>query len=246
MHADESTVDAEEGRTVNAEARTVNAERGTVGLEAGSLHVQVRMTLDAIDLDVDWRPECDHVAILGPSGSGKSSLLRALAGLEPNAQGRVVFGDEVWLDSDSGVNMPAWERRVGWVPQDALLFPHLSLKENLAYAGAGRAEVESMAESLFLSDLLDRRPRFLSGGERQRVALGRALLSAPRLLLLDEPFSALDRPLRSEIAAMVRTFARDNGTPIVLVSHDEHDAELLADERWVLVAGRLTPDGASA
>ena len=142
--------------------------------------------------------------------------------------------------------MPAWERRVGWVPQDALLFPHLSLRENLAYAGAGQSEVESMAESLFLSGLLDRRPRFLSGGERQRVALGRALLSAPRVLLLDEPFSALDRPLRSEIAAMVRTFARDSGTPIVLVSHDEHDAELLADERWVLVAGSLSADGASA
>ena len=156
------------------------------------------------------------------------------------------FGDEVWLDSDAGLNVPAWERRVGWVPQDALLFPHLSLRENLAYAGAGQSEVESMAESLFLSGLLDRRPRFLSGGERQRVALGRALLSAPRVLLLDEPFSALDRPLRSEIAAMVRTFARDSGTPIVLVSHDEHDAELLADERWVLVAGSLSADGASA
>ncbi len=224
----------------------MDAEGSTMGVGGRALHVQVRVPLDAIDLDVDWRPESDRVAILGPSGSGKSTLLRALAGLEPRAEGRVSFGDEVWLDSDSGVNMPAWERRVGWVPQDALLFPHLSLKENLAYAGAGRAEVESMAESLFLSDLLDRRPRFLSGGERQRVALGRALLSAPRVLLLDEPFSALDRPLRSEIAAMVRTFARDSGTPIVLVSHDEHDAELLADERWVLVAGSLTADGASA
>ncbi|MCH7890555.1 MAG: ATP-binding cassette domain-containing protein [Gemmatimonadetes bacterium] len=217
-----------------------------MGAEGWGLHVQVRVPLDAIDLDVDWRPGRDHVAILGPSGSGKSTLLRALAGLEPRAEGRVTFGDEVWLDSDSGVFMPAWERRVGWVPQDALLFPHLSLRENLAYAGAGRSEVEKMAESLFLTDLLDRRPRFLSGGERQRVALGRALLSAPRMLLLDEPFSALDRPLRGQIAAMVRAFARDTETPIVLVSHDEHDAGLLADERWVLVAGRLTADGTSA
>ena len=224
----------------------MDAEGGSVGMGGWGLHVQVRVPLDAIDLDVDWRPESDRVAILGPSGSGKSTLLRALSGLEPKAEGRVSFGDEVWLDSDAGLNMPAWERRVGWVPQDALLFPHLSLRENLAYAGAGQSEVESMAESLFLSGLLDRRPRFLSGGERQRVALGRALLSAPRVLLLDEPFSALDRPLRSEIAAMVRTFARDSGTPIVLVSHDEHDAELLADERWVLVAGRLTAEGASA
>jgi molybdate transport system ATP-binding protein len=222
------------------------ADGNTVATEAWGLHVQVRVALDAIELDVDWRPESDHVAIVGPSGSGKSTLLRALAGLEPGAQGHVSFGDDVWLDSDSGVYTPAWERRVGWVPQDALLFPHLSLRENLAYAGAGQPDVERMAASLFLSDLLDRRPRFLSGGERQRVALGRALLSAPRMLLLDEPFAALDRPLRSEVAAMVRAFARDSGTPIVLVSHDEHDAELLADERWVLVAGRLIADGASA
>ena len=222
------------------------AEGRTAAAEGWGLHVQVRVPLDAIELDVDWRPESDHVAIVGPSGSGKSTLLRALAGLELGAQGHVSFGDDVWLDSDSGVYTPAWERRVGWVPQDALLFPHLSLRENLAYAGAGQPDVERMAASLFLSDLLDRRPRFLSGGERQRVALGRALLSAPRMLLLDEPFSALDRPLRSEVAAMVRAFARDSGTPIVLVSHDEHDAELLADERWVLVAGRLTADGASA
>ena len=229
-----------------AEGDTRATEVSAVGAEGWGLHVQVRVRLDAIDLDVDWRPERDHVAILGPSGSGKSTLLRALAGLEPSAEGRVSFGDEVWLDSDSGVYMPAWERRVGWVPQDALLFPHLSLRENLAYAGASPSEVEKMAESLFLSDLLDRRPRFLSGGERQRVALGRALLSAPRILLLDEPFSALDRPLRGEIAAMVRTFARHNATPIVLVSHDEHDAALLADERWVLVAGHLTADDTSA
>ena len=229
---------------VDGKGARVDAEGSPVGGWAWGLHARVRVPLDAIDLDVDWRPGSDHVAILGPSGSGKSTLLRALAGLEPCAEGRVSLGDEIWLDSDAGVNMPTWERRVGWVPQDTLLFPHLSLRENLAYAGSSPAEVEKMAESLFLSDLLDRRPRFLSGGERQRVALGRALLSAPRVLLLDEPFSALDRPLRSEVAAMVRAFARDNGTPIVLVSHDEHDAELLADERWMLVAGNLTADGA--
>ncbi len=106
----------------------MDAERSTVGAEGWGLNVQVRVPLDAIDLDVDWRPESDHVAILGPSGSGKSTLLRALAGLEPSAEGRVSFGDEVWLDSDAGLNMPAWERRIGWLPQDALLFPHLSLR----------------------------------------------------------------------------------------------------------------------
>jgi ABC-type molybdate transport system ATPase subunit len=228
------------------DAEAMDTRATTESNEGRGLHVQVRVPLDAIDVDVDWRPECARVAILGPSGSGKSTLLRALAGLEPHAAGRVSFGGEVWLDSDSGISKPTWERNVGWVPQDALLFPHLSLRENLAYAGAASADVEGMAESLFLTELLDRRPRFLSGGERQRVALGRALLSNPRLLLLDEPFSALDRPLRSEIAAMVRAFAQKHGTPIVLVSHDEHDAELVAEERWVMVRGRLTASGTSA
>ena len=213
--------------------------------EAARLSVRVRLPLDAIDLDVDWQPRRDAVAILGPSGAGKSTLLRVLAGLEPGALGVVRFVGRLWLDSDSGVSVPAWQRRVGWVPQEALLFPHLSVRENLAYAGAAASDVEAMAESLFLSDLLDRRPRFLSGGERQRVALGRALLSKPSLLLLDEPFSALDRPLRAEIAPMVRAFAREHGAPIVLVSHDQEDAQLLAEEQWVLASGRLTRDARS-
>ena len=172
---------------------SMDAEGSTVGVEGWGLHVQVRVPLDAIDLDVDWRPKSDHVAILGPSGSGKSTLLRALAGLEPGAEGRVRFGDEVWLDSDSEVNMPAWERRVGWVPQDTLLFPHLSLRENLAYAGAGLSEVESMAESLFLSDLLDRRPPVSlrrgtpEGGVRPGSSLGPTGAASRRAVLGPRP-----------------------------------------------------------
>lgn len=208
----------------------------------GKLEARIRLPLDTIELDVDWRPRTDAVAILGPSGSGKSTLLRALAGLEAKARGTIRFDGATWLDSDRGLAVPAWERRVGWVPQEALLFPHLTLRQNLAYAGAEPAGVEKMAEMLFLTELLERRPRFLSGGERQRVALGRALLSKPKLLLLDEPFSALDRPLRSLVANMVRSFTQETDMPIVLVSHDDADAELLADERWSLVAGRLNPE----
>ncbi len=212
-----------------------------MGTEDKLLEVRVRLPLDAIELDVEWSTSSSAVAIVGPSGSGKSTLLRVLAGLEPSASGVVRFRDEVWLDSNAGLAVAAWKRRVGWVPQEALLFPHLSVRENLAYAGAGAADVEGMAEMLSLADLLDRRPRFLSGGERQRVAVGRALLSRPRLLLLDEPFSALDRPLRREVATRVRAFMRDTGTPLVLVSHDVDDADLLAEQRWTLVRGRLTP-----
>ena len=210
-----------------------------MGAEAGPLHARIRLPLDAFELDVDWGPSSASVAIVGPSGSGKSSLLRVLAGLEPAAQGTVRVNGDVWLDTGAGVSVPAWERRVGWVPQEALLFPHLSVRENLAYTGRDPSDVTKVSELLSLSELLERRPRFLSGGERQRVALGRALLSNPRLLLLDEPFSALDRPLRLEIATAVRHYAQRHGTPLVLVSHDEADAELLADQSWTLVAGRL-------
>jgi molybdate transport system ATP-binding protein len=130
---------------------------------------------------------------------------------------------------------------VGWVPQDILLFPHLSVRENLAYAGATQDEVEATADMLQVSGLMERRPRRLSGGERQRVALGRALLSAPRLLLLDEPFSALDRPLRDQLSATVRRVAEERSVPLVLVSHDEADTRVLADERWHLKEGTLQP-----
>ena len=205
------------------------------------LEVRLRLPLDGIELDIDWQPSADAVAIVGPSGSGKSTFLRALAGLETRALGTIRFNGSTWLDSDQNLAVPAWKRGVGWVPQEALLFPHLTLRSNLAYAGAEPGEVEKVARQLFLAELLERRPRFLSGGERQRVALGRALLSKPRLLLLDEPFSALDRPLRSEIATMVGVFAQKTKTPIVLVSHDDADAQFLANERWSLVAGRLKP-----
>ena len=220
----------------------MGTEAGALHVEAGALHVRIRLPLDVFQLDVDWSPSSTTVAIVGPSGSGKSSLLRVLAGLEPAAQGTVRVNGEVWLDTAAGVSVPAWERRVGWVPQEALLFPHLSVRENLAYAGPDPSDVAQVSELLSLSELLERRPRFLSGGERQRVALGRALLSNPRLLLLDEPFSALDRPLRLEIATAVRDYARRHGTPLVLVSHDEADAELLADQSWTLVGGRLRPE----
>ncbi len=208
--------------------------------EAGTLRVRIQLPLDAFELNVDWTPTSSTVAIVGPSGSGKSSLLRVLAGLEPSAWGIVRVNGATWLDTGAGVHVPAWERRVGWVPQEALLFPHLSVRENLSYTGPELSEVDEISELLSVSGLLDRRPRFLSGGERQRVALGRALLSKPKLLLLDEPFSALDRPLRLEIATAVREYAESTETPVVLVSHDEADAELLADQSWTLVAGRLS------
>ena len=179
------------------------------------------------------------VAVVGPSGAGKSTLLRVLAGVERRASGSLDFGGERWLDPERGVVVEPWERGVGWVPQEASLFPHLTVRQNLGYAGAGDAAVEEMAGVLKVSELLDRRPRRLSGGERQRVAVGRALLRGPRLLLLDEPLSALDRPLRDSLAGIVRRWADEHRIPLVLVSHDESDTEILADEHWHLNEGVL-------
>ena len=204
------------------------------------LDVALDLTLGTLALRVELRTHQRAVAIVGPSGAGKSTLLRILAGVERRAIGRVEVSGRVWLDSARGFFLEPWERRVGWVPQDDLLFPHLTVRQNLAFAGGSTDEVEETAQMLSVEPLLERRPRNLSGGERQRVALGRALLAKPELLLLDEPFSALDRPLRLDLVGRVRDLAEQAGIVLVLVSHDEGDAATLADERWLLVDGQLT------
>jgi molybdate transport system ATP-binding protein len=204
-----------------------------------ALDVGITLALGALSLRSELVTERRAVAVVGPSGAGKSTLLRVLAGVERRARGHVVVGGNTWLDTPKGIFVEPWERRVGWVPQDDLLFPHLDVRQNLAYAGADAAAVVSTAELLSVGHLLDRRPRNLSGGERQRVALGRALLARPTLLLLDEPFSALDRALRLELVRRVRSHAEAAGMVVVLVSHDEVDAATLADERWLLLDGVL-------
>ena len=190
-------------------------------------------------LRVELNTASTRIAIVGPSGSGKSTILRILAGVERRAHGTVLVKEHYWQDSSNGTWVPSWDRRVGWVPQETLLFPHLTVRENLSYGGALPDWVSETATLLQIEDLLDRRSRRLSGGERQRVALGRALLSKPRLLLLDEPFSALDRPLRGELSELVSDWALDRSVPIVLVSHDEEDAKWLAEERWHVGGGSL-------
>lgn len=203
------------------------------------LDVEIRVPMGDEEMDVNLKSDASSVAVFGPSGGGKSTLLRTLAGVERRVAGVVRVGGETWLDSGKGIFVPPWERGVGWVPQDYLLFPHLNVRENLRYGGGGPAEVEEMARLLFVDHLLERRPRRLSGGEQQRVALGRALLSRPRILLLDEPFSALDRPLRIRVGAELRTHVADRKIRLLLVSHDEADASALAQEHWLLSQGRL-------
>jgi len=211
-----------------------------MGAEAkGVLQVDFQVRLGARELEVRLDTGSPAVAVFGPSGGGKSTLLRVLAGVERRARGSVRVRGRLWMDTDEGVFLPPWERRVGWVPQEYLLFPHLRVRENLSFAGATLQEVQEVGELLMVDHLLDRRPRGLSGGEQQRVALGRALLAKPRMLLLDEPFSALDRPLRSHVASRLRGYVQERGLLLLLVSHDEADAVALAQEHWLLSEGGL-------
>jgi ABC-type molybdate transport system ATPase subunit len=210
---------------------------------ASGLDVDVRLRLGSLSLAVAWQTRARTVALTGPSGSGKSTILRILAGLEQRAVGRIRFDGTTW--QDAGVHVPPHDRRVGWVPQDGCLFPHLSVRGNLAYAGAPDAEVRALADRLGIGALLDRRPRNLSGGERQRVALGRALLSRPRLLLLDEPFEGVDPISARTMRAMLDRFRTGGGT-VVLSSHVMDLVERLCDHVGVIHLGRVVAVGPTA
>lgn len=186
--------------------------------------------------------------LVGPSGCGKSTLLAILAGLLRPARGTVCFGDEVLVDVAAGIFIPAWQRRFALVFQDGQLFPHLTVRENLLYGHARRAPAERRFELAQVCDLLEirgltgRRPAQLSGGERQRVALGRALLCSPRLLLLDEPLASLDTRLKQQILPFLARLRSETGLPMLYVSHSPDEVAYLADRTLHMVDGTLTDD----
>ncbi|HWB81757.1 MAG TPA: ATP-binding cassette domain-containing protein [Nannocystaceae bacterium] len=190
--------------------------------------VELELTLPWGGRSVSCRSARGRVAIVGPSGVGKTTLLRALVGVERRARGRVRIDDAVWQDDAAAIFVPPWARKVAWVPQDARLFPHASVRDNIGWGLAEPRDLDALARELDLETLLDRAPRNLSGGERQRVALARALLRPAPLLLLDEPFSALDRKLRQRAIEVI--VARTIDRPLVLISHDDRDLAPLADD----------------
>lgn len=205
-------------------------------------------TLGSFRLDIGFRvPGTGVTALFGPSGSGKTTILRCIAGLHRLA-GRCVIGGECWQDDGAGTFRAPHERRVGYVFQEASLFPHLSVRGNLRYAArrAGAAPVlgfDAVVEMLGLGLLLERAPAALSGGERQRVAVGRALLSQPRLLLMDEPLSALDQGAREEITSYFEVLHRELSIPMLYVSHDLAEVARLADHLVVVAGGAKLADG---
>ncbi|WP_437836910.1 ABC transporter ATP-binding protein [Sorangium sp. So ce1153] len=220
---------------------------------AESLRARVVARVGRLLLDAAIDTGGGTLALVGPNGAGKTSLLSVLLGVLPVERGRVEVGAAVLLDTARGLDVPVEERRIGYVPQDYALFPHLSVRENVEFAvtsapprprGAARAErVDAMLNELGIAAHAGRRTQALSGGEKQRVALARALSVSPRALLLDEPLAALDVHSRREVRAFLAGYLRALSIPTVVVTHDASDARLLGHRIAVLEAGRVTQTG---
>jgi len=191
------------------------------------------------------------LVVVGESGAGKTTLLRLLAGLDRPDAGRIAMGGRAWFDAELGVEVPAWEREIGYVAQDYALFPHLTVRENVAFglraggaaARAARQRVDAALDGLGLADFALRRPADLSGGQQQRVALARAVVLEPRLLLLDEPLSALDLGTRQAVRGELRALLARLACATVLVTHSPLDATVFGDTIAVLERGELTQVG---
>lgn len=183
--------------------------------------------------------------VCGPSGSGKSTLLLLIAGLLKPHSGTLRLADDVLVDRTRRIFVPAWERHFGLVFQDGQLFPHLSVRSNLLYGherlapGKRLFQLDTVLQLLEIGHLLDRRPTLLSGGERQRVALGRALLFSPRLLLLDEPLSSLDERLKQQILPFLKRVKDETRIPMLYVTHARAEVDYLADRVLLMDRGRL-------
>ena len=207
-----------------------------------SFEITIERRLGAADIRLDLAASSGLTALLGPSGAGKTSVLNMVAGLLRPDRGRIVVGGEVLFDSVAGIDLPVQQRRAGYVFQDGRLFPHLRVRDNLLFGWklarpADRwLDLDQVAALLGIAHLLDRWPRTLSGGEAQRVAIGRALLCAPRFLLMDEPLSSLDAPRRAEIMALIERLRDELGLPILYVSHDRGEVDRLAAQVAVLGA----------
>ncbi len=213
------------------------------------LTLDFRMRLSDFALDVKLAAPAGVVALFGRSGAGKTSIIRAISGLARPADGRIAIGDTVLFDSAARIDIPPERRRVGYVFQDARLFPHLGVADNLRY-GMRRARnvapeigFDAVVELLGIAHLTDRRPATLSGGERQRVAIGRALLAQPRLLLMDEPLASLDATRKAELLPYLDRLHRALRLPIVYVSHALDEVIRLADTLVLVDAGRIAACG---
>ena len=211
------------------------------------ISVQVKKRQGRFLVDVGFEAPCKGViALFGPSGAGKTSLINMTAGLLTPDEGHIGVNDTVLFDAASGINLPPEKRRIGYVFQDGRLFPHLSVKANLTYGMRQVPEerryvnLDQVVALLGIGDLLKRRPAKLSGGEKQRVAIGRALLTSPSLLLMDEPLASLDEARKGEVLPFIAELANNFSIPIFYVSHVWAEIEFLADICIKLDNGQVT------
>jgi molybdate transport system ATP-binding protein len=211
----------------------------------------VRVPLAEFTFSVTAETHARVTGIVGPSGAGKTTLLDVIAGIIRPRDGRIVLDNEVLDDSKNGTHVPTRQRRMGYVPQDVALFPHLNVRRNLLYGHRPDREVlpifrfEHVIEILGLDHLVERDVTELSGGEKQRVSLARALLSSPRLLLLDEPLSSLDPSLKAQIISYLKRVRDEFQMPMLLVSHNVGEIEQLCDSAFTLNRGRIESQAAA-
>lgn len=206
------------------------------------LNLQVKKHFPALSVELDLQiPTNGITMIFGRSGAGKSSLLNMVSGLSKPDQGRISLVDRVLVDTEKQINVPIEKRNIGYVFQEARLFPHYRVKGNLQYGMAKQEQgkFDAIVELLGLSQLLDRYPLTLSGGEKQRVAIGRALLSNPQILLMDEPLSALDMPRKQELMRYLLRLVKEIEIPILYVTHSLEELKMLADRVILLEEGKL-------
>ena len=213
------------------------------------LVVEVEKTLGDFKLNALFADEAGVTALFGPSGAGKTSVVNMIAGLVRPDRGRIVLDGEVLFDDAARIDVPAWRRRIGYVFQEGRLFPHLSVSHNLTYGRwmsgqpADAAAFAHVTELLDIGPLLDRRTAKLSGGERQRIAVGRALLMCPRLLLLDEPLASLDDRRKQDILPYLQRLRDEAKVPMVYVSHDAAEVRQIASRVVRLDNGRVVGTG---
>jgi molybdate transport system ATP-binding protein len=205
-----------------------------------NLYIHIRKRLPHFDLSVAFTCPAEKITvIIGPSGAGKTTLMRLIAGLDKPDDGIIRFGEEVWVDTEKNIFLPPQRRRLGYVFQDYVLFPHLTIYENVAFAARDKQRVRYLLERFGLWHLRKRKSCDVSGGERQRCAICQAMARKPRAMLLDEPFSALDVFTRRDLRDELRDLKEELSMPVLYVTHDINEAFYLADEIIPLVAGKV-------
>ena len=210
-----------------------------------SMSISIRKKLGSFELDVSWEINNELAVLFGNSGSGKSLTLQMIAGLIGPDQGVIRLDDQLFFDSASGTALRPQDRELGYVFQDLALFPHMTVHQNVLYGCHGISKTERLARAdkmlkrFRISELWDRLPSQISGGQKQRVALARALIRRPRALLLDEPFSALDAGIRLEMVRLLKEVRHEFAIPVVMITHDLHEARALADRVFVYAEGKV-------